>query len=317
MKIALIVAGILLIVGLVLGVVGLATNGFNFKEINTMETVENTYTITEPFSHVAIDSSIGAVELRPATDGICRLVCKEGEKLYFVSDVEGDTLCVQLIKDMKWYDFISFGNLDVSAVLYLPEATYTSLRIKNSTGSVTVANGFTFDSAEIKNNTGSLHFFCNVQKDLKLEVDTGSLKAENVTVGGNFTLDSDTGSVALDTVTVGGELTLETNTGSVQMNNVTCAVLDAEYSTGGVTLTDVLASEKMEIDGSTGSLRFTRMGAPTIKIETSTGSVHGTLRGEMVVYATSSTGAIDVPRGTQGGLCEIETSTGNIKITFE
>ncbi len=317
MKIALMIAGILLAVGLILGMVGLASNGFDFKEMNTMNTVENTYTITQPFSHVAIDSSVGAVELRPAADGICRLVCEETEKFYFVSGVEGDTLCVQLVNDMKWYEFMSFRATDVSAILYLPEATYASLHIKNKTGSTTVAGGFTFDSAKAVSTTGSLRFSCNVQKDLDLEANTGSLTVENVIVGGNFTLNSNTGSVTLDTLTVDGALALDTTSGSVRMNAVTCKTLDVEYSTSGVTLTDVVASETMEIEGNTGALRFTRIDAPRIEIETSTGSVHGTLRGEKIVYAHSSTGSIDIPRGTQGGVCEIETSTGGIKVEFE
>lgn len=317
MKIALIIACALIVLGLVIGIIGLALIGFNFKEMSTMKTVENTYTVAQPFSHIAIEASIAKIEIAPATDGICRVDCEENDKLYFTVSVSGDTLCIDLVDGTKWYDFIGVNAGNVSATVYLPESAYASLSIKNSTGAASVASGFTFGSATIKSTTGSLRFSGNVTGDLNAKLSTGTLTLTDAAVGGNLTMESSSGSIKTSNVSIGGTLNVETDTGSVKMNTVTCATLEMKYETGSVTLTDVLASEKMEIDGSTGSLRFERADAPTIKIETSTGSVRGTLRSEKIFYAKSSTGSVNVPRGTQGGICEIETSTGSIDITIE
>lgn len=297
MKIALIIACALVVLGLVIGIIGLALIGFNFKEMSTVKTVENTYTIAQPFSHVRISSSIGSLEIRPATDGVCRLECVETAKLYYTHTLENDTLCITLTNDMKWSDYIGINTASARAVLYLPDAAYASLCVENSTGSTKVENGLTFGSVMLRGSTGTLSFSASVTETLDITSSTGSIK--------------------ISSVSVGGTLNVETDTGSVKMNTVTCATLEMKYETGSVTLTDVLASEKMEIDGSTGSLRFERADAPTIKVDTSTGSVRGTLRSEKIFYAKSSTGSIDVPRGTQGGICEIETSTGSIHITIE
>ncbi len=317
MKIALMIACILLTVGLIVGIVGLALNGFDFEGMNTMNAVENTYVIEDTFSHIDVDSSVAKIEILPATDGVCRVDCKEKDRLYFSVTVAEDTLRIGLVRDMKWYHHIGVNTDNVSATVYLPESAYASLSVKNTTGSTTVVSGFTFGSVTVENTTGSLHFSGNVTGDLAAKVSTGSLKLTDVTVGGNLTLDSSTGSVTLGNVSAGGVLALETNTGSVKMNGVTCATLKMEYDTGSVTLTDIMASERIKIDGSTGALRFARMDAPHIKIETSTGSVKGTLRSEKIFHATSSTGSVNVPRGTQGGICEIETSTGSIDVTIE
>ena len=297
MKIALIIACALVVLGLVIGIIGLALIGFNFKEMSTVKTVENTYTIAQPFSHVRISSSIGSLEIRPATDGVCRLECVETAKLYYTHTLENDTLCIMLTNDMKWPDYIGINTASARAVLYLPDAAYASLCVESSTGSTKVENGLTFGSVMLRGSTGTLSFSASVTETLDITSSTGSIK--------------------ISSVSVGGTLNVETDTGSVKMNTVTCATLEMKYETGSVTLTDVLASEKMEIDGSTGSLRFERADAPIIKVDTSTGSVRGTLRSEKIFYAKSSTGSIDVPRGTQGGICEIETSTGSIHITIE
>ena len=317
MKIALIIACALIVLGLVIGIIGLALIGFNFKEMSTVKTVENTYTVAQPFSHVRISSSIGSLEIRPATDGVCRLECVETAKLYYTHTLENDTLCVTLTNNMRWFDYIGINTASARAVLYLPDAAYASLCVENSTGSTKVENGLTFGSVMLRGSTGALSFSADVTETLDVTGSTGSVTLENTTVGGDLTLKSSTGSVTLCNVTVGGKLVMETGTGSAKLKNVHCKTLTTTHGSGSTTLTDVVASERIDVTGSTGSVTLARIDAPTIKIRTETGSVRGSLRGEKVVLATSKTGSIDVPRGTQGGICEIETSTGSIHITIE
>lgn len=316
MKTTLIIASILLVAGLILGVVGLALNGFDFEEMNTMKRIQNTYVIEDTFSHIAIEASIAKIEIVPATDGVCRMDCEEKDKLYFTVSVSGDTLCIDLVNDAKWYDFIGVNAGNVSATVYLPESAYASLSIQNSTGSASVASGFTFGSATVKSTTGSLRFSGNVTGDLNAKLSTGTLTLTDAAVGGNLTMEGSTGSIEISNVSVGGTLNVETDTGSTKMNAVTCDTLRLVYDTGSATLTDVVANGHAEIKGSTGSLCFERLGAASIKAKTSTGSIKGTLRDEMTVFAHSSTGSVDVPRGTQGGICELETSTGSIHVSF-
>jgi DUF4097 and DUF4098 domain-containing protein YvlB len=51
-----------------------------------------------------------------------------------------------------------------------------------------------------------------------------------------------------------------------------------------------------------------------IYIETTTGSVTGTLISEKQFCTETSTGKVNVPPSGNGGRCEIETGTGNIRI---
>lgn len=316
MKATLIIASILLVAGLILGVVGLTLNGFDFEEMNTMKRIQNTYVIEDTFSHIAIEASIAKIEIVPATDGVCRVDCEEKDKLYFTVSVSGDTLCIDLVNDAKWYDFIGVNAGNVSATVYLPEQAYASLRVNNSTGNTTVQSGITFESATVENTTGAFRFSGNVTNALSAKVSTGSLALTNATVGGNLTLESSTGSIQISNVSVGGKISLETATGSAKMSTVTCDTLTLVYKTGSTTLTDVTVNGHAEIKGTTGSLRFERLAAATVKAEASTGSIKGTLAHEMIVFAHSSTGSVDTPRGTQGGTCEFETSTGGIEIAF-
>ena len=80
---------------------------------------------------------------------------------------------------------------------------------------------------------------------------------------------------------------------------------------------NVIAAEKIAIDRDTGDIRFTDCDAAEIFVETDTGDVTGSLLSEKVFIAESDTGKVDVPKSATGGRCEIETDTGNIRITVK
>ena len=63
--------------------------------------------------------------------------------------------------------------------------------------------------------------------------------------------------------------------------------------------------------------KFELCDAGELFIETDTGNVKGSLLSEKIFIVSSDTGRIDVPKSTSGGRCEIETDTGDIKITLE
>ena len=57
--------------------------------------------------------------------------------------------------------------------------------------------------------------------------------------------------------------------------------------------------------------------AATLSIKTDTGDVTGTLLTEKTFDAKASTGDVDVPKTTAGGVCKIRTDTGDICINIE
>ncbi len=78
-----------------------------------------------------------------------------------------------------------------------------------------------------------------------------------------------------------------------------------------------ITKEKMSIKRSTGDIRFDGSDATEIFVETDTGDVTGTLISEKVFIARTDTGRINVPKTTNGGKCEINTDTGDIKLEIK
>ena len=113
--------------------------------------------------------------------------------------------------------------------------------------------------------------------------------------------------------------TLEINvsTGKTNLTDISCKNLISNGTTGDIFLINLLASEKIFIERSTGDINFDGCDANEIQIKTSTGDVEGTFLSDKSFDTETDTGKISVPKGTNGGKCEIVTDTGDIKINIK
>jgi DUF4097 and DUF4098 domain-containing protein YvlB len=115
---------------------------------------------------------------------------------------------------------------------------------------------------------------------------------------------------------IAGDVTIKVSTGKSYLENLRCESLTSNGDTGDISLKNVIATGKMNIERSTGDVKFDASDAEEITVKTSTGSVKGTLLSEKVFVPRSDTGDIDVPKTKNGGFCEITTDTGNIIISL-
>jgi DUF4097 and DUF4098 domain-containing protein YvlB len=123
--------------------------------------------------------------------------------------------------------------------------------------------------------------------------------------------------VILEELTAAGTVRVKTTTGEQSLRRVICGELDLEVNTGDVTLTDSVASGHLRAETTTGDVTLTRADAATLNLKTGSGSVKGSIRTPKVFYADSTSGSIDIPKSTEGGICEIKTTSGSIHITLE
>lgn len=275
-KVLLIVAASLAVAGIGLFVAALAIGGWSFSAFKT-EYEAVTYDVPQPFSSIAIDVNEHDVTFRPATDGKCRVVADEGEKVTHAVTVKDGTLSIAVEDGRKWYErwtFFAFESPKMT--VYLPEKEYDALTVESSTGDVTLPADFTFDSVDVTLSTGDI------------TVDGASV----------------------------GALSLSVSTGRTTVSDLTCRTFTSEGGTGDLTLKNVLVDGKMSIKRGTGDVDLQRCDAAELSIKTSTGDVTGTLRTPKIFFADTSTGRVSVPQTTTGGRCEIKTSTGDIEITI-
>ena len=76
----------------------------------------------------------------------------------------------------------------------------------------------------------------------------------------------------------------------------------------------LIVSQKLSVQRGTGDVWLKESDASEITILTDTGDVTGSLLSEKVFFAVTDTGRVTVPKTITGGMCEIRTNTGDIRI---
>ena len=303
-----IIGAALLVTGGVVVAIGLA-NSSNF------ETVANEYTIEEAFENFDIDLSTANLEFKVQDNTTKKVVCVESTKQHHDVKVTNNALTIKQVDERKWYEKL-FSPWNMKVTVYLPSATYGDLKIESSTGRVDIPADYTFNSLNMSLSTGNVNIKSNVTNTTSIEASTGDISLSDITTN-ELKVKASTGDVSVNNVQVATSSTIQTSTGRVSLNNVASKNLNIKVSTGYVKLTNTVIEEHMEIKASTGTVKITDSDAATIKIETSTGDVDATLLTSKIVYAESDTSTPDVPKSTEGGLCEIKTDTGRIKVRFK
>ena len=316
-KKGLITALILIIAGLLLAGVSLASVGFDFSKLSTTAFVTNTCDVSQSFRNIKIIGDTENIEFLPSDDGACRVVCREREDEPHRVEAADGTLTVENISRNKWHflDF-SFMTEGPSITLHLPEEAYSALEIDASTGDVKIPGNFSFDSVDIRLSTGDADCRASAAGELSVRTSTGQISLSDLTAG-TVRLSASTGGIRVSGVQCAGDMNVSVSTGRTLLENVKCRNLVSTGSTGGLTLTNVIAGGSFNLDRSTGDIRFETCDAAEIKATTDTGSIKGSLLTDKVFIAHSDTGRVDVPKMTSGGKCELSTDTGSIEITVQ
>jgi DUF4097 and DUF4098 domain-containing protein YvlB len=147
-----------------------------------------------------------------------------------------------------------------------------------------------------------------------LETTSGEIRVRTVTLD-SLTAQTGSGGIRMESVTVTEATDLETTSGEITLLYTTCGTLTAETGSGGIDLTDTTVTGHIQAETTSGSIRFARADAETLNLKTTSGSVSGSLLTPKIFYTDTTSGSVDVPKSTVGGLCEIRTTSGSIRIT--
>ena len=310
----LIIAGALVLAGCIVFAVVMSTIGWDFKKLSTVKYETNTYEVGEAFGGISIDTNTADVVLALSDDGKCRVECYEEQNAKHSAEVLGNVLTIKVNDKRSVYDYVGFHFGSPKITVYLPQAEYKALLVSGSTGKVEVPKGLTFESADIALSTGNIYFGASVVGTVKFKTTTGNIRVENC-FAGSLDLSVSTGMVTVFGVTCDGGVTVDVTTGKADLTDISCKNVVSGGSTGSIVMSKVIASEKLSIKRSTGSVKFNDCDAAEIYVKTNTGDISGSLLSDKVFIANSDTGSVDVPKTSAGGRCEIDTNTGSIRMT--
>lgn len=312
-KIWLIIAASLVLLGCMIFGGVMAVLNWNFERLGTSKMITNSYDITDSFTRISIDTREADVVFVRSDDGKCRVVCYERGNVKHSVDVLDDNLSIKVVDSRKWYQHIGIFSGTPMITVYLPESKYASLSIKGSTGDIAVPREFEFGAMDISISTGDVKNYASVTNSAKIKTSTGDIFVEGGSVG-SLDLSVSTGHIEVSSVVCAEDFELKVSTGKTKLTDVRCKSFESSGSTGDISMKNFIVEDKMSVERSTGDVNLDGCDAKEIVIVTDTGDVEGSLLSEKVFIAKSDTGKIEHPKTASGGICEITTDTGDIKI---
>jgi len=311
----LIIATSLVIVGLIVIAAVMMLCNWDFTWLSTVKYETNTYHVSEKFSNISMKTETADICFAASGDGTCRVVCYEPENEKHAALVQDDTLTINVVDEREWYEYIGITTGTPKITVYLPDAEYDMLFIKESTGDIEIPKDFRFESIDISTSTGDVKSLASALEVMKINTDTGDIRIENASAN-MFDLSVSTGKVVAKSITCEGDIQIDVSTGDAQLTDVACKSILSNGGTGDLSLKNVIAAETFFAQRSTGDVRFDGCDAAELFVKTDTGDVTGTLLSEKIFIVGTDTGNIDVPKTVTGGRCEITTDTGDIKIAI-
>ncbi len=292
-KIWLIIATVLILLGSSIFTVAMAKNGWNFSKLSTIKYVTNEVSLSEPFNNIYVETTTADVKIVKSQEG-SKAVFLEQENLRHNAVVDNNTLKISATDTRKWYDHIGISFKAPKVTLYLTETDYQSLQVKTATGDVEVSKDFSFTTVDVLGETGDVKIIGGATESVKIKVSTGDVFVKDVN---------------------SKSLEISTSTGDVEVLNsfISNDVL-INVSTGDVEIDSLISNKSITVKSTTGDVEFERIDAPDIFIKTSTGDVEGSIKTGKIFNAKSNTGKVRVPSSTTGGTFVIETDTGDITV---
>ena len=312
LKLWLILATVLTVAGLLMMVVAMSAFHWDFTQLNTVPFETNTHTVSDAFHSIAFDTSTTDIFIVPSANSQCQVVCSEPENLQHSVTVVDGILTIQEVDTRKWNQYIGFSFGSSKITVYLPQAEYQALTIRESTGDIEIAKDFYFQNIDIKVSTGDIANYASAD-NTRIHTSTGRIRVEGVSTSTLELVVSTGNATVVDTQC--NTLVSRGSTGDLILKNVTAIdTFRIERSSGDVTF-EVSSADQIYVETETGDVTFDASDAGQIYLGTDTGDVRGSLQSPKVFLIETDTGDIDVPKSTSGGLCEISTDTGDIEIT--
>ena len=302
----------LIFVGMLIFVITLSINKWDFNVFSSSNVITNTYELTDEFYNIEIEESTCDVNITYINEGVSKIIAKEYTNRVQVIEVIDNTLKIKEEDNRAWYEKL-FDFVDLEMTIYLNINELDKLNINISTGDVDISDKFIFNYVTINGSTADVDFNGKVNEDLKIDLSTGDIELNNV-ICNNLDVKVSTGDIEIENLNCNSSLSIKVSTGKVNLNNVKSNDFYSSGSTGRINLTNVLVHNVMIIERDTGDVKFDKCDAGEIKVKTSTGDVEGTLLSNKIFNVDTDTGKKKVPESVSGGKCNITTDTGDVII---
>ena len=333
-NIALIVAGILLIVGITLATSGFLSGGSSsvYVDRDGIHTGENhsesTIVPVNNFNNVDIEVNSERIELIPSDRNEVEYVLSNNQTFDSLDVIDGELI----IKTSTNFN-LSFFNFNFRdnyiKVYYDKDTEFEDVSVQSLSGRVKV-DGVNTDNMYVKSSSGSRAITDIKATTLEVEGSSGATSLSNITVN-EITILGTSGSIKLDKITT-DNMYVKSSSGSRTLTDIKATNLEVEGSSGATSLSNITANE-ITILGTSGSIKLDEITTDSMGVKSSSGSItaedvvcsvnlnakNTSGRIEIQELTTNSmnlgntSGTIDV-EGSLAGESVVTSTSGSVKI---
>lgn len=314
-KIALLIAGILLVAGGVCWSLALVLIRGDWQRLSlySFDTNEQQRTYTVPAEEVTslrIDTKDHTVRiLVEDTDQIqINYVERQNETYQLNVDDQGYLTVLQQTDRnwiQNWFPFPGWDSAAPDLVLTLPAS---------------LAGG-----AEIHTTSGNLYMEAlSLSGPLQVETTSGDVKLTRIHIDDTFAFSSTSGDLQVDQCEMGkNENHLKTTSGDMAL--IDCQIhgnLQSTTSSGEASFLHVSITGDLSIRSTSGDLQVEAVSAQNFSFNTSSGDIAGVLWGDETMYSvqgSTTSGDVYLPTGNSQGVLSLvaKTTSGDIHLTME
>ena len=249
--------------GLIVFIVMMTANGWDFSKLSTVKHLEDTYTITEDFQTVSLDTESADVRILPSEDGSCKVVCKYPEKSNHSVAVEDGVLKIHFEDNSSWIDNIGFSIKSPEISVYLSEKMFKFLLADVSSGDINIMRNVSFIDIDITTKSGDVTCYTIVDQALRIKTSSGDVTLDDVFTGD---IDVETGSGDVDLVKcqAWNSIKINTSSGDVEGDLRGSYTYLVESSSGDIRFPKDEEGVKCNINTSSGDINIRRSKDPAV-----------------------------------------------------
>ena len=258
----------LIVIGLIMFVLVMTFNGWNFKNLSKQEYVMNTYEITEDFESIIIDVTTADVKILPSTDNQCKIEIYEDKSNPHKAEATNKTLTIEKQKS-KNFSIFNFESSKIT--VYLPNQQYKSLLIEVTTGDIDL-DTVNVESLDFYVTTGDVSVKnVNCSETVIINSNTGKTDLTNINCK-NLKANGTTNNAILNNIIAIEKLEIRITTGDVTLNNCDAAEIYIKVTTGNVS-GNLLTGKIFDVQTTTGNKNVPATTGGMCKIEATTGDI--------------------------------------------
>ena len=294
--VSLIVAASCIVAGLIVAAVGLCMLIIAPDPMPTATT--RRLDISESFQSVSIQAITANVELDYTEESAGYVSYTDHDYVSYTAEVRDGTLHVTAEDTRPWYKrIVLWQTVEPVVRICLPTYELEDLHVEITSGDIAIPHGLSLSG------------------NASLQTTTGDISLSGL-LGANLAVSTTTGDITMEIVSC-ESLSASSTTGDITLQTVSCGSLTASSSTGDMDYTTVVVRGALTCRTTTGDITLTASDAATLTLKATTGDVTARLTSPKVVRFDTTTGSVDVPHSTEGGTCDVETTTGSILVAFE